>query len=176
MITKPVRRIAYAGVFIAVSIILTRLASQMIYIAGVQILRLSFGEIPLILSGIILGPFYGAACGALADLIGFPINAQGAYFPGFTLSAALVGMLPGLMTRLVKKEWTWLSLSIVIGITTLITSVILNTIWLHMIIGKAVAMLLPARIIAALILTPIYISVVKLFLKHYKHIENRMLQ
>lgn len=163
-------KIAFAGMFIALNIILTRFFSQMIYIGGLQAIRLSFGEIPLILGGIVLGPVYGAISGALADLIGYPINAQGAYFPGFTLTAALSGLLPGLMSKLVKKEWTWLTLSIVVSITTVITSLLLNTLWLNIMISKAYIALLPPRILASLILIPIYVVVIKLLLKHLKFI------
>jgi ECF transporter S component (folate family) len=166
------RKIAFAGMFIALNIVLTRFLSQMIYIGGLQAVRLSFGEIPLMLSGIILGPVYGGITGALADLIGYPINAQGAYFPGFTITAALSGLLPGLMSKLVKKEWTWLSLTVVVSITTVITSLLLNTLWLNIMIGKAFVALLPPRIIASLILIPIYVIVIKLFLKHLRHIVN----
>jgi ECF transporter S component (folate family) len=165
-------RIAFAGMFIALSIILTRFFSQMIYIGGIQTIRLSFGEIPLMLSGIVLGPVYGAVCGALADLIGFPFNPQGSYFPGFTLTAAMAGFLPGLMAKLVKKKWTWLNLTIIIAFTTLITSIFLNTLWLNIMMGKAFIALLPPRIIASLITIPVYAVVIKLFLKHFKYAVN----
>ena len=166
------KKIAFSGMFIALHIVLTRFFSQMIYIGGIQALRLSFGEIPIMLSGIVLGPVYGAFCGALADLIGFPFNPQGAYFPGFTLSAALSGMLPGLMGKLIKKEWTWMSLTVVISITTVVTSILLNTLWLHIMMGKAFIALLPPRIIASLILIPVYVLVIRLILRQFKHVVN----
>ncbi|HHY82658.1 MAG TPA: folate family ECF transporter S component [Clostridiales bacterium] len=168
--TNTARRIAFAGSFIALNIVLTRVLGQIVPIAGLPALRLSFGEIPLFLSSIILGPMYGAICGALADLLGFPINPQGPYFPGFTLSAALAGFLPGFMGKLVKKGWTWLSLTIVISITTIIISMILNTLWLSMMFDKAFLVLVPPRIIASLIMIPIYVIVIKLFLKHFRFI------
>ena len=92
-----------------------------------QNIRLGFGEIPVILSGIMLGPVYGAITGALADLIGYPFNPMGPYFPGFTLSSALTGLLPGLMSLLFRKKWTLAVTAITIGITTVITSLTLNT-------------------------------------------------
>jgi ECF transporter S component (folate family) len=167
-------KIAFAGMFIALNIILTRFFSYMFYIGGLQAIRLSFGEIPLMLGGIVLGPVYGAITGALADLIGYPVNPQGPYFPGFTLTAAMAGLLPGLMSKLVKKEWTWLSLSIVVSITTIITSLLLNTLWLNIMLGKAFIALLPPRIIASAILIPIYVIVIKLLLKHFRHIRKEV--
>ena len=99
------KRVALAGVFIALSIIFTRFLSHTFPIAGMPALRLSFGDLPLIISGITLGPVYGAFTGVLADLLGYPLNPLGAYFPGFTLSAALSGFLPGLMAKAFNKKW-----------------------------------------------------------------------
>ena len=98
------KRVALAGVFIALSIIFTRFLSHTFPIAGMPALRLSFGDLPLIISGITLGPVYGAFTGVLADLLGYPLNPLGAYFPGFTLSAALSGFLPGLMAKAFNKK------------------------------------------------------------------------
>ena len=69
--------------------------------------RLSFGEIPIMLAGILFGPFAGALTGIAADLLGYMINSAGlAYFPGFTLSAALIGFIPGLLLKNSEKELT----------------------------------------------------------------------
>ena len=76
------RRVAFAGMFIALNIVLTRFFSYTVVIGGVQNIRLGFGEIPVILSGIMLGPVYGAITGALADLIGYPFN-HGSLFSRF---------------------------------------------------------------------------------------------
>ncbi|MGI6527893.1 MAG: folate family ECF transporter S component [Caldicoprobacterales bacterium] len=161
------KKVAFSGMFIALSIVFTRFFSYMVVIGGAQTVRLSFGDLPLILSGIVLGPFYGGLTGALADLIGFPFNPQGSYFPGFTLTAALSGLLPGLMGILLKRKWSWMSLTIAISITMIITSLILNTYWLKMMMGQAFAVLLPPRIIAVAFLMPVYIVVIKLILKHF---------
>jgi len=163
------KRVALAGVFIALSIIFTRFLSRTFPIAGMPALRLSFGDLPLIISGITLGPVYGAFTGVLADLLGYPLNPLGAYFPGFTLSAALSGFLPGLMAKAFNKKWTWVSLALTILITQTITSLILNTLWLSIMGGQALVVLLPPRIIAALILMPVYVVIIKLFLKHVYH-------
>jgi len=74
------------GLLTAISIVLTRVFGFIIPIAGVGALRISFGEIPIMLSGILFGPVAGAVTGVAADLIGYAINSHGgAFFPGFTL-------------------------------------------------------------------------------------------
>ena len=57
--------------------------------------KLSF--IPLILAGVFLGPVWGMAVGGLGDLLSALIMPTGAYFPGFTVVSALMGLTIGLL-------------------------------------------------------------------------------
>jgi len=57
--------------------------------------KLSF--IPLILAAVFLGPVWGMAVGGLGDLISALIMPTGAYFPGFTVVSALMGLTIGLL-------------------------------------------------------------------------------
>ena len=50
--------------------------------------------LPLILSGLILGPKAGFWVGALSDILGYFLYPSGPYFPLFTLTQALTGALP----------------------------------------------------------------------------------
>ncbi len=64
-----------------------------------QIVRISFENLPVILSGLVLGPLAGAMTGAVADLVGcllygYEIN------PIITLGAALVGLVAGTVSWL----------------------------------------------------------------------------
>ncbi|MGO1369320.1 MAG: folate family ECF transporter S component [Senegalia sp. (in: firmicutes)] len=93
-----------ASLLTAISIILTRVFSVIIPIAGGQGLRIGFGGVPIMISGILFGPLVGALTGTTADLIGVLINPMGPYFPGFTLSAALSGFIPGLFYHYIFKN------------------------------------------------------------------------
>ncbi|HHT65975.1 MAG TPA: folate family ECF transporter S component, partial [Clostridiales bacterium] len=44
------KKVAFSGMFIALSIVFTRFFSYMVVIGGAQTVRLSFGDLPLILS------------------------------------------------------------------------------------------------------------------------------
>ncbi|MDD3612388.1 MAG: folate family ECF transporter S component [Caldicoprobacterales bacterium] len=176
MVKGRVRKIVFASIFIALNIILTRIFSYSVRIGNVVGIRLSLSQVPLVLSGIMLGPLYGGLTGALADLLGFPINPTGPYFPGFTISAAVMGLVPGLIGKLIKDKWNLVSLSITIVITTVLASTILNSIWIYILSGKAIMLLLPPRILANLITIPIYIFLVNLFLKNYRKLEGQLEQ
>ena len=72
------------ALLVALDIILTRFLS-----INTQFLRISLGMIPVAIAGIAFGPVWGGLCGAVGDVLGMLIFPSGAYFPGFTLTAAL---------------------------------------------------------------------------------------
>jgi len=156
-----IRVLPVLAMLVAVSIILTRTMAVMLPIAGVMSLRLSFGEIPIIIAGILFGPLAGFLTGIAADLLGYMINTfGGAYIPGLTISAGLTGFLPGLLLRHVDKELSFWQLLGTIALTETIVSVVLNTFWLSLAMGVPMAALLPARILARLLLIVIYTLVI----------------
>lgn len=166
---NQVRKISISGLLIATSIILTRLFSGNIIIGGISVLRLSFGQVPLFLAGFLLGPVYGALCGAISDAVGYFLNPMGPYFPGFTLNAALTGMIPGLSARYMPKNYSWKWILLVIAVSEFITSVCLTPLWLSMMTGKAFIAYVPSNIISRVILVPMHASMVKLLLKYSYH-------
>lgn len=118
------KHLVAASLLTAISIILTRVFSIMIPIAGVQALRIGFGGIPIMIAGILFGPIVGALTGVTADLVGFMINPMGAYFPGFTLTAALSGFIPGLLYHYLYKRDSKANFSIINGFTVVLLSVV----------------------------------------------------
>lgn len=158
--TSSTRRLVIIGLLTAVSIVLTRFASIMIG----NMIRLSFGEVPIILSGLLLGPAAGGLTGAAADLVGFFLNPHGAAFPhpGFTLTAALTGILPVTILRFIRRDsnFSFLQLAVAIGLTDLLTSIVLNTLWLTQILGRGFFVLLPMRAVARVILFPMHVILV----------------
>lgn len=96
--------IVRAGLFIAMSLVLKVIFEIYIPLAGIPALRINFASIPLMLSGIILGPATGFISGAVADIINFMVKPGGPYFPGFTLVSALSGFIPGLIFKYIKKD------------------------------------------------------------------------
>lgn len=149
-----VLKLTYAGIFIALSIILTRNFSGTFAFAGVQALRLNLGFVPIMLSGLLLGTPYGAAVGGIADFLGYFVNPGGGpYFPGFTLTSALIGILPPLILR--KRRASVFLTFITVAVTTL-TATFLNTLWLKILYDKGFLLILGPRVISALIMIPVY--------------------
>lgn len=163
------RRLVIIALLSAVSIILTRFFGVMVPIFGVMGIRLSFGEIPIILVGLLFGPLAGALAGVVSDVIGAVFLSPYGFFPGFTLSAALVGAIPPLVISLFKsRELEWKHILVAILVTDIVTSLFLNTLWLTMTTGKGFILLLPPRIIARIILLPISTSLIYMLTKKVK--------
>ena len=59
--------------------------------------------LPIAAGGYLFGPWTGMIVGALIDVCGFLLAPKGAFFPGFTISTALMGMVYGLF--LYRKTW-----------------------------------------------------------------------
>lgn len=178
------RDVARIGLLVGLSVVLTRFFGFMVNVAGVLGLRISFGDVPIMLSGILMGPGAGAITGALSDVIGYMINPSGGpYFPGFTLTSALVGVVPWIVLRplgaakshdgLSKYQWGFGSLLLAVAITGFLCSVLLNTYWLHKLYGKAFMALLPTRLVARVIMVPVHTFVIHVMLRAFQPAASR---
>lgn len=91
-----------AALFIALS-----LAVKPFEVYLLPVARVNFVGVPIIMSGIILGPVWGAAVGLIADVLGFILmDKSGATMNVIlTLSSVMMGVIPGLIfhTRAAKK-------------------------------------------------------------------------
>ena len=118
------RKIVLLGVLVALQTIFSNTLG-----IRTPIMKISFGFFPLILAAMLLGPFYAAIGASLADIIGFFLFQTGTFFPGYTLSAFLSGLVYGffLYGRPVKLWRVIVSVSIV----KLILHLGLNTYWTY---------------------------------------------
>lgn len=168
------RTMVKAGFLTAISIVLTRFMYFFVPLAGIPALRISFGEVPIMMSGLLFGPIVGGVTGVAADLIGILINSQGAFHPGFTLSSMLWGVIPGLFALLYKKRKTYekiysfMNVFLAVFVSFVIISLGLNTLWLSSMFGKGFIVLLPGRVIAAIVNIPLQSIIITTLLKYLK--------
>ena len=110
----PTSVIVKAGFLATVSIVLTRFLSLMLLLGGLPALRVGFGSVPIIMSGMMFGPVVGGITGVVADVVGYLINPMGGtFFPGFTLSAALYGIIAGVLFKKMKIQNSKLNFNII---------------------------------------------------------------
>ncbi|MGB2782848.1 MAG: folate family ECF transporter S component [Atribacterota bacterium] len=159
-------KITTMGFLIALSIILTRVASLRLAIGGVEGIRIGLGRLPIILGGIIFGPLAGGLIGAFSDLLGYFINPIGAYMPHFTLTSALTGIIPAIILILMRKgEPNIFNLGIAITAGQVITSIILIPYFLNILFGLPWKVLILPRIISEPIQVFIYAYIINIILK-----------
>ena len=95
--------------------------------------EINFGFLPVAVAGALLGPVAAAVVGALGDLIGSLLFPTGAYFPGFTLTSALVGAAYGLALYHRKPSWVR---AIAAAASGAVINLMLNSLWLSMLYGS----------------------------------------
>ncbi|MCD1146725.1 folate family ECF transporter S component [Peptoniphilus sp. KCTC 25270] len=153
-----VQRIVLAGVLIAVQIILTR-------ILGIDLgvnQRITFAFIAIVVNGALLGPVTAGISGGIADILGFILKPTGAYFPGFTLTAVLTGVVYGLFFY--KKEITISRIVLSNLIVSIPLNLFLGSYWLHLLLGSPMNTLLMGRLPFNLILLVVKIVVLAIVL------------
>lgn len=159
-------KITTMGFLIALSIILTRIASLRVAIGGVEGIRIGLGKLPIILGGIVFGPLAGGLIGALSDLLGYFINPIGAYVPHFTLTSALTGIIPATILILMRKDKpNVFDLGIAITAGQVIISIILIPYFLNILFGLPWKILIPPRIVSEPIHIFIYTYTINIILK-----------
>lgn len=144
------QKLALTGLLTALQIVLAR-------ILGIRtpVVTISLSFIPLVLMALMVGVLPTIFSAAAADLIGAMLFPIGAYFPGFTLSAGLTGLIYGLLLYQKPKRFWRVTLACVLN-NTLVT-VAMGTYWLYIITGKGYLVLLPSKLMQAGIMLPLQV-------------------
>ncbi len=148
------RTLVVVSFLLALEIILTRFFS-----ITLPITRIGFGFLPIAVCAILYGPLWAGASYAVGDVIGGILWPSGPFFPGFTLTAFLTGVTYGLILH--KKELTWPRLVVAVVVVLLLYTVLLNTLWLKVMYGKAFLALLPTRLIQAGVMLPVQVATIR---------------
>lgn len=151
------------ALLVALDIVLSRFGSINLWNT-----RIGFGFVPIVVAGMLLGPFKAAVTAAVADIIGALLVPTGAFFPGLTVTAVLRGILYGIMLKYLpemlakatedpkKYQKTYLALA---AATTLIDQVVfgmfLQSYWLSVLYGSPYTGMMASRIPQIAILIPV---------------------
>ena len=117
-----------------------------------KLVQIGVGFVGTALSGILFGPWYALIVSIANDLITAMLHGK-QFFLGFTLSAAVGGLLYGLF--LWRKPTSLKQIALAVLAVTLIVNIGMNSIWIRMMYGKAWSVFMPMRIIKNLISFPL---------------------
>lgn len=138
---KSLRVPVFAALFAALSIVLGKFVALNLG----DTIRISFENLPIILASIALGPFWGALCGICADLLGCVLRGY-ATIPLITVAQAVMGIVPGVLTRYVFRSTKPLQAGMSTALSHLICSMGLKTVALHFAFATPYAALFATRI------------------------------
>ena len=107
--------------------------------------RIGFAFVTIAMAGMLFGPVASMTCAALSDILAAVLIPRGAYFPGFTITAIVGGLIYGLM--LYGKKITFLRALATKGLVNLFANIILNTLWLSVMYGNSFIAIVGMRIL-----------------------------
>ena len=116
--------------------------------------RVSVTFLPIVISAYLGGPIIAMLVGAIGDILGFLAFPSGQFFPGFTISSMLVGLIYGVFLYGVNRKQLRLRVIISTLIVTILVYTVINTIWLAILYQKAFFVCLASRIVKNLITFP----------------------
>lgn len=140
-----IRTIVFIGVLVSLHIILSRFLS-----INAWNIKIGFTFVPVFAAAYLFGPLPAALVGALGDFLGAILFPIGPYFPGFTLTCALTGIVFGLFLHKKQTVPRILGATIVnqFGISLFIT-----TLWISVLYGSPYVPLLATRVVQSAILS-----------------------
>lgn len=148
------KQLVFLGLMVAMNVVLGRFSIQLTNEVRLSIL----GFLPMALAGCLMGPVFGALTGVAGDILNYVLftHVYGAYFPGYTLTAALSGMWYG-MVLYKHPEISWKRAAAAIIPVILLGELLLNSIWVYMMYAKTFWANFPIRVLTNVIECPLKI-------------------
>ena len=159
------KQLCALALLIAVGVVLGRLVP----VLSVWNAKIEFSFVAVMLAACIAGPIGGMVTGALIDFIGAILLPTGAYFPGFTATAALTGLVFGL---LLYKKCNIGRIVIAVLSTQIVCGFLLNTLFISILYTKAFTVLLVTRAIQVVVMSVIEIVFAELVLDRAKLVQR----
>lgn len=134
---KVLVNLCCTAILIALQVVLSRWLS-----ISTPILKIGFSFVPVVIAARLFGVWGSVTVYALGDIIGALLFPVGAYFPGFTLSAAISGLIYGLF---LKGKSNLPRAALAVGLNQLLCSFLLNSLWISITTGNPYLSLLATR-------------------------------
>lgn len=151
-----------SAMLIAISVVIGIFCKTLLNFGG-GLFRVTFENLPIIMSGIIFGPIIGGLIGAATDIISYLLSPQMyAINLTVTLGAASVGIVSGFFAKYVFKKEGYSRLIFPAIFAHIIGSMIIKPIGLYQFYGVAVLWRIPLYFIIA----PLEIAVLCLLYRH----------
>ena len=167
-ISPKTLRLVYCATFIAIAVVVGSFLS--FYLT--ESIKFNLAPVVIMLTGAVLGPVWGAAAGGVTDLLSFLIGTAakpGPYFPGFTVTMILYGLISGLVFYRKKRPAEVPSIakiSLGTALTQTVCSLLINSFWNYLLYGPTYLVVLTTRLPSTYIMCAVYIVLMCILLKN----------
>ena len=117
-----IHTLVHIALLVAIEIVLSRFCS-----INAWNTKIGFNFLPIALAAMLYGPLCAAIVAALGDFLGVVLFPIGPYFPGFTVTALLTGLLFGAFLR---KNPSIFRICACVAVKEIVLGLCLNTFWL----------------------------------------------
>lgn len=142
---KKVRTIAVCALLGAIAIVLGYFT-----IPVGNVLKIGFSSLANETASLFFGPVVGGIFGGAMDIVKYLMKPTGGYFPGFTFSAMLAGVINGMMFY--RRPISLKRIIIAKFLVAVICNILLNTLWVSIITGTSFFVYLPVRVMTNMIM------------------------
>ena len=161
--SKNIRQIKFTKIILTALLIALNLTLERI-IPSYKIWNqdISFGFIAIAFAAAFLGTPYAVAVAGIGDLLGSLLFPFGAYFPGFTLTNCVYGLI---LAEFLYKNATPVKIVICVLLNKTVCSLTLNTLWISIMYRGGVDafhLVLPTRLLGTIISTVVELVVLLL--------------
>ena len=171
---KKVRAIVFAGILLAMAILLDRFS-----IPIGKITTIGFGFIITCTSATLFGPVYSGILGGVGDILKHFISQRGDFFFGWTLNPILAGIIYGIFLYgkgfdINNKKQFLIRIIIAKLIVSIFINIFLGSLWVYITSGKAFLPLLSVRLTKEIILFPIQVIILFYVLPIINKLKNKL--
>lgn len=161
------KMLATLSILVAMEVIIARFGT----IRPTESIKISLDFIPIVIAAILYGPVPAVIMSILADVLGAFLFPVGPFFPGFTLTAAVTGLIYGL---LLHKSQSMPRVVCAVVLQQLVCSMVINTFWLHVLYGLPYLPTMAARLVQCAVVTALQIVVIPLIAKTVLSVHKRL--
>ena len=140
------------SILVALHVILSRFFS-----INAWNIRIGFAFIPIFVAAYLHGPLVAGTVAGIADVLGAILFPSGPFFPGFTLTSILTGVIYGI---LLNKQQTKLRIAVAVLLDALICTIAINSLWITLLYDTPYLALVSTRVVQSVVTMPIEFVVI----------------
>ena len=161
------KTMATLSILLAIEIIIARFGT----IRPSESIKLSLDFIPVVIAAMLFGTIPAVVMSVLADILGAFLFPVGPFFTGFTVTAALTGLIYGLILH---QHRSFSCIVLAVALQQLICSLFVNTFWLHILYGLPYLPTMVARLVQCGIMIALQMIGIPIIAKSIKPIEREI--